>query len=206
LSRTILSVFIVSLFVFCNCAFLSAQNNGNEEEADFIPAYGLGDQMFTLNGGIMVPLFFQNPGKGVEETNLSIGGVGSLGWSAYLGNHLSLGVELAGMFSVSPLKRVLGMIPITAKISYFFRSYPFEIPIFLGLGVNFITFDEYLYIGPIAKPGVAFYWNFHPEWSLGLQASYWWVPEFYTEPERSSYTRFGNFLEITFSGLYHFAP
>lgn len=200
-------LFAILLIIGGTAGTVYAQDGAGEEEntEQYLSTYGLGDQMFLINGGLMVPLFFHNPENGtVTDTNLSLGGIGSLEWNAYLTGNLSLGINLAGMFSISPLGRVLGMVPITAKLSYFFHRYPFEVPIFLGLGVNFISFDEYAYIGPIVKPGAAFYWNFHSEWALGVQLAYWWVPEIYVV-ENVSNTRFGNFLEISISGLYHFS-
>lgn len=204
-------VFFLIICIICSAAAFGQEEEPPEEEETYIPTYDLGDQLFSISAGLFIPLFFHNPLQETEEeeaimkTNLSLGGIGGLEWGAFLGSNVSLGFQLAGMFAVSPLERVIGMIPITAKLSYYFRFFPFELPIFLGAGVNFLTFDEYLYFGPILKPGAAFYWNFHPEWSLGLQFQYWWVPEFYTEESLREDSRFGNFLEITFSALYHFS-
>lgn len=167
--------------------------------------YGLGDQMFLVNAGLFVPLFFQSESGTVSRTNLTLGGVGSLELDVYLNNNLAVGAEFGGTFSFSPNKHALFLIPITAKISWIFHVYPFDIPIFLGAGVDFMRLDNQYYFGPIVKPGAAGYWNITSKWSLGLRAVYWWVPEVYfgssPQPSRS---RFGNFLELSLSGLYHF--
>lgn len=209
LKYTKTAVFFLIICIMCSPVVFGQEEEPEdppEEEETYIPTYDLGDQLFSISAGLFIPLFFQNPYDGtVMNTNLSLGGIGGLEWGAFLGSNVSLGFQLAGMFAVSPLERVIGMIPITAKLSYYFRFFPFELPIFIGAGVNFLTFDEYLYFGPILKPGAAFYWNFHPEWSIGLQVQYWWVPEFYTEESLREDSRFGNFMEITISALYHFS-
>ncbi|MEW5815289.1 MAG: hypothetical protein AB1798_07860 [Spirochaetota bacterium] len=168
------------------------------------PTYGLGDQMFSLNAGLFVPLFFNSSPAGIKPTNLKPGGVGSLEWDAFINDRISLGVEVGGMFALSPLNRTLVMVPITFKFSYFLRSFPFEFPLFLGVGINFTKLQDDLYIGPILKPGASFYWAFNAQWSFGLNLVYWWVPQWYIKDELKAQTRYGNFLAITLSALYHF--
>lgn len=199
------SILLIMVVLFFSAGgFLFSQEN--EEEIPYTPLYELGDQLFSISAGMMIPLFFHDPNDGISETNLSVGGMGALEWGAFLNNNLTVGIRLEGMFSISPLNRVLGMIPLTAKMNYFFRAYPFEFPLFLNAGINFLTTEEYLYIGPIVKAGFGGYWSFHPEWSLGIQVGYWWVPETYAQShELAADSRFGNFLEISLSALYHFS-
>lgn len=197
-------LFLLVLLLLLPVMVFSQQDPENGEEEDIVtPMYSLGDQMFFINGGIMVPLFFQSLTGEVKKTNLSIGGAGSLAWSAFLNNKLFLGAELGGMFAVSPLKRVLIQIPITARIGYMFHRYPFDFPLLFGTGIIFTKLQEELYVGPVFKPGFSFYWNITNEWALGLNCIYWWVPQIYTKDLKNS-SRFGNFLEISFSGLFHF--
>ncbi len=176
-----------------------------EEETEGIPevSYALGDQIFAVNAGLFIPLFFFGGGSAVS-TNLSLGGVGSLEWNAFVTEHLTLGAELAGSFSFSPLGRVLAIIPITFKIGYFFYAYPFEIPIYLGTGLNFVTLEESLYVGLIVKPGASLYWNINGTWAAGLNVVYWFSPQWYTKDALVPQNRYGNFLEVSLSALYHF--
>ena len=183
----------------------------NDEPDQFTPPagefteYGLGDQMLSVNLGLMEPLFFNWGPDGFSQTNLSVGGIGSLEWGSFLNSRVSLGMELAGTFMFTANGRSLFMVPITAKASYFFRPYPFEIPIFIGAGLNVSRLDDQTKFDPILKPGASFYWSYNPEWSFGLNAVWWWVPQFYRGPEPpSADTRVGNFLELSLSALYHF--
>ena len=191
------------LLVLPASAFSQNQNE-NDEEDIVISAYTMGDQMFFINGGLMVPLFFQSLSGEVAKTNLSLGGIGSLAWSAFLNNKLFLGAEIGGMFAVSPLKRVLIQVPITARLGYMFHRYPFDIPLLFGTGIIFTKLQEELYVGPVFKPGASFYWNITNEWAIGLNCVYWWVPQIYFKEELKEYSRFGNFLEVSISGLFHF--
>lgn len=203
--RIVLYILLIVLLLvpLSGAAQDDAMPQEEEEESGPTSSYSLGDQMFSINAGIFVPLFFFG-GETAARTNLSIGGAGSLEWSAFLNSHLSLGGELAGCFSFSPLGRTLAIIPVTVKLSYFFFPYPFEIPIFLGGGVNFVTLEDSVYIGPILKPGMSFYWNINGTWAAGINLVYWFSPQWYTKQELISQSRYGNFLEITLSALYHF--
>jgi hypothetical protein len=169
------------------------------------PYYTLGNQMLSINGGLFIPLFFQALDGKVAKTNLSLGGVGSLQWSTYLNNNMTLGLEGGGMFAFSPNSRSLFMLPVTTRYAYILRAYPFEFPLSIAAGVNFTKLDNSFQILPILKPGASVYWNYSYEWAFGLNLIYWWTPNIYFGPEPpSSDSRFGNFLEISLSALYHF--
>jgi hypothetical protein len=207
--RRSLIIIAIILLMLVPGALLGAQEGadpGEEiEDIEDTPtfSYGLGDQMFSIKAGLFIPLFFFGGGS-ATSTNLSLGGMGALEWGAFLTGRLALGGELAGSFSFSPLGRTLAIIPITAKLSYFFFKYPFEIPLHIGVGINFTTLGDQLYVGLILKPGASFYWNFISSWAIGLNLAYWFVPQWYTKPELISQNRYGNFLEISISALYHF--
>lgn len=205
MKRKIFYIIVLILFFSISTGGILFSQEEGEEETEEIPqiSYGLGDQMFSINAGLFIPLFFFGGGSAVS-TNLSLGGVGSLEWNAFVTEHLTLGGELAGSFSFSPLKRTLVIIPVTFKVGYFFFAYPFEIPIYLGTGVNFITLEDSLYVGLILKPGASFYWNINGSWAAGLNVVYWFSPQWYTKEELVSQNRYGNFLEVSLSALYHF--
>jgi hypothetical protein len=169
------------------------------------PNYALGNQALIISAGLFTPLFFQSPEGSFSGTNLSLGGVGSLQWAAYLNNNMTIGLEGGGMFAFSPNSRALFMLPITARYMYIFRFYPFEVPLSISAGINFTRLADHFQILPIMKPGASFFWNYDYEWAFGLNLIWWWSPNVYFGPTpSSSQTRFGNFLEITLSAMYHF--
>lgn len=213
---------LLFLFLFLAAGYTTAQTSGSPHQsppskpAPTTPGskgeksktqlYSLGDQMFVVNLGLLAPLFLQDPKTGaILDPQLSAGGVGSLEVDVYLNNNLAAGVEFGGAFTFGLNNQDLFLVPITAKISWIFHLYPFDFPIFFGAGVNFLRLNTQLFVGPILKPGAAAYWNITSKWSVGMRLEYWWVPEIYFGPSpQSSRSRFGNFLTVSLSGLYHF--
>ena len=198
---------LLILFVFISGFLFAASDDDEDDDIDtYVESYSLGDQMFFINGGVFIPLFFFDKSGEVMDTNLTLGGNGSLCWQVFLSNHVSLGAELGGMFALSPNKRVLYMIPLMVKATYWFRFYPFEVPISLGLGGNLSILEEAAHIDIIAKPSIGFYWNFNEEWAFGANATYWFVPQMYSGsgkvPESNS--MFGNFMDVSLSVLFRF--
>ena len=184
-----------------------------EDEEGFIEPYGLGSQHFTIDLGILRPLFFHFPGaSAVDDLNtfesaigqLTLGGTGSLAWGSYLTPRFSLGVELSGSFTFSPNEYIQSLIPITMRMGYTFRKGSFEFPLHVNTGVVFNKYKDQLYFGPIVIPGITGYYNVNAEWGLGLSLDYWWVPEIYFG-DRANQTGFGNMLDISFSARYHFS-
>lgn len=210
-------LFLLSLCVLLPAGFAAAQaSNASDQPRPTKPGppkpktggsqlYGLGDQMFLINAGLNIPLFFQSESGSTAATHLSLGGLGSLEVDFFLNNNLTVGGEFGGNFSFSPNGRTLFLVPVTAKVSWIFHVYPFDFPVFFGSGVDFMRLGNELFVGPIVMPGAGAYWNFTAKWSFGLRAVYWWVPEIYlgTSPPPSR-SRFGNFLELSLSALYHF--
>lgn len=171
----------------------------------FVPTYALGDQLLAINLGPFIPLFFYGGPDGVQDTQLSIGGTGSLHWSAFLNNNMAVGIEGGGMFALTPNNRTLFMLPLMARYTYFLRAYPWEFPLHLGAGINFSRLEENFKVDPILKPGFSVLWNYNAEWAFGVNISYWWVPQIYRGPDPpSDDSRFGNFMDVTLSALYHF--
>lgn len=195
-----MSILAISILI---TAGVSAQ----EESDDAVALYGLGDQTFAIHAGIVTPLFFfdlqGNTTRGLD--NLKIGGAGSLEWGSFLTNELSLGVEVGGYFSFTRLGRGLVIVPIAGKLTYFLRAYPFEFPLHIGLGGAFTKLEDDLYFGLIVKPGASAYWNYNTQWSFGLKAEYWMLPELYFgESPPQDHSTIANFLETTLSIFYHF--
>ena len=199
-------VLLLILFVFISGSIFAASDEDDDDYDTYEETFSLGDQMFFINGGVFIPLFFFDRSADVMDTNLTLGGTGSLSWQVFLSNHISIGAELGGMFALSPNKRVLYMIPLTVKATYWLRFYPFEIPISLGLGGNLSILEEAAHIDFIAKPSLGFYWNFNEEWAFGANAAYWFVPQMYSGSGKvsSSHSMFGNFMDVTLSVLFRF--
>ena len=191
---------------------IAAQDSEPADDDDYIGivSYGEGEQIFSLNGGLIFPLFniapFYDATAGetlitsIEGTNMGFGG--SLKWGAFVQDNLLLGVEFGGIFA-STENRTLTMIPISFITAYYFIFYPFEFPIYINTGLSLNTLDDYFRITALIKPGISAYWNINGEWSLGLNCEYWLLPEFYFD-EYMYQSRISNFLQLNISAVYHF--
>lgn len=199
------AAFVCAVFLLSIAVPLSAQF---EDEEIIEPTYELGDQYFKIRLGTTFPLFFHNPVEGeVNSTNLRVGGSGALSWQGYLNERWSIGGELSGSFMNSINDRTLFMVPITARLSYLFSSWPFEFPVHVSAGGAFQSLAGDTYFGPIIKPGVGGWWAATDEWAFGMNLEYWWVPQLYRGAEDrppSSDTRFGNFLDLSVGARYSF--
>ncbi len=213
MKRKILTALMILAFTGISGILLQAQDNSEEE--NILMAYDLGDQIFSVNAGLFAPLFFHllnGNGGSIEPAysadlgyaHLSAGGTGSLEWCTFVNSNLTVGFELGGVFSFTPNKRTLVMIPITGQAAWNFRAYPFEFPVFLGAGIVFNILDDSLFLSPILKPGASAYYIFNSEWSFGMNMTYWWVPEIYFDDAHAGQSAFGNFLEISISAIRHF--
>jgi hypothetical protein len=178
-----------------------------QEEEPAAPAsplspYSLGQQTFALSLGLCIPLFFMDFDGGTADTNLSLGGLGSLQWGLHLDNHWMVGAEIAGMFSKSLQESMFYMLAVTAKGTFIFHVFPFEIPVFLGAGMDIIKYGAQSHIDFILKPGFSTLWKYNVNWGFGLNVVYWWVLQPW--PENPGMGRMGNFLEVSLTAQYGF--
>jgi hypothetical protein len=200
------SVLIVMTVVFCTCVVSNSFAAG--ADSGQVSQYALGDQILTINAGLFVPLFLLPtgtwllaPSESGGPPHLSLGGVGSFSWAAYVSPQIRVGAELGGTFTFSPNSNALLMLPILAKASYVFTVYPFEIPVSFAVGMNIIKYVDQTTIDLLLRPGASFYWIFNSSWSFGLNLNYWFDMQFAADPVNS---RTGNFLEVSLGALYHY--
>jgi hypothetical protein len=174
------------------------------EERAAATQYGLGDQTISISAGMFVPLFLLPTGIVLlsgSPPHLSVGAVGSLSWATYITPQVRVGVDLAGNFTLDPNSNVLLMLPLVFKASYILSLYPFEFPLTMGIGPNFLLYTGLTDLDLLLRPGVGFYWNYSSSWAFGANLNYWFDMQFTTDP---TLTRYGNFLEFSLSALYHF--
>ena len=204
-SRRTLSFFLM-LFFFVLGLNLSAQEDDGETLPDIGPEwigittepYSPGDTNFVITLGVLFPIYF----SGIDNNNhgLSIGGTGSLAFNYFVTSNFFLGGELSGMFSSSRRGNMLYMVPFGVKAGYQFMLGRFEIPVSLFAGAAPQSYIEKNYFGLILKPGASVFWRFTTDWSFGLNAAWWFVPQW----PKNGYNVIGNFIELTLSARYNF--
>jgi hypothetical protein len=196
------NVFLAALVLFAagSIPVFAAEQPGKEPSQ-----YGLGDQTMSIDAGMFIPLFLLPTGTPLlagSPPHLTLGGIGGLTWAAYVAPQVRVGLEVAGeYFSQSPNANTLLMVPFIARASYIFTSYPFEIPLNFGVGMNIVKYVDMTTIDLLLRPGVSGLWIFNSSWSFGLNLNWWFDMQFAASPADS---RIGNFLEVSLTALYHF--
>jgi hypothetical protein len=192
---------------------LGAQEEEEEPEEDieipiesewsaYVPAfYAAGDQTFSINLGVIFPTVFTD-NSGIIDHKLNVlGGTGSLAYNYFLTPQLFIGGEIGGMFCGTIGKNMLFIVPMGIKIGYQFVLWRFEFPVSVLIGAAPQSYLKDGLIGFIAKPMASVFYRFSPDWSFGLNAEWWWVPQKTRIPSQDVT---GNFFGLTLSAAYHF--
>lgn len=176
-------------------AFAQSEDPEEGAPAEALPVYSSGQLSLHISAGLLIPLFFRYFDGGATPTNLSLGATGALHLGVHLDNHWMLGAEVGAMFARSLQESTFYMVPITARASYIFHLFPFEIPVFLGTGLVIEKYGDRARADFILKPGFSAVWKYNMLWSFGLNVSYWWVPSPWSDDP--SKAMMGNFLDVT---------
>jgi hypothetical protein len=166
-----------------------------------LTGYTRGDQTFTISLGMLFPLFFVSKSGDLLDNKISLGGAGSLAYNYFLNSHLFIGGILEGSFSQTLGKNFLYLIPIGFTAGYQFVLRRFEFPFSLTIGgmtEQYLTYNGYWIF---FKPQASTFFRFNSDWSFGLNAAWWIVPQWTNDPERNAT---GNFFELTLCARYHF--
>lgn len=163
--------------------------------------YAAGDKTFVISLGSTIPAFFLDASGGFLENNVYLGGTGFLGYNYYLSSSFAVGAEFGAMFASTIGANMLYIIPFGAKLTYQFVASPFEFPLSLTLGFAAQRHLSSSYFGFFAKPEASFFWRFNQDWSFGVNAAAWFLPQWGTDTGEDSY---GFFQELTLAARYHF--
>lgn len=163
-----------------------------------------GSQLISLSTGAEIPLFIlpQDPGA-AESYPLGFGASFSLEYQYFIANRLTIGGSLTGAFNTTVAGRTLFIAPIAAHAGYFWGIAPMEYSLGLDAGLTIMRLSGNGVITPFTKLNFGIYRQIGESWSLGGSLSYWLIPEIHTGAY-SNLTRYGNFLGLTLSALYHF--
>jgi hypothetical protein len=208
---------LVLLCLLC-CSSLFAQEDDEEApiESDwsgYLPSlYSRGDQIFNIHLGLGFPLFYADQEFGVLETKMNMGGMASLSYVYFLNAHWFWGGELSGAFFSTVGKNNFFIVPMGFKAGYQFIFRRFEFPLSLMVGAAPQQRLGDSYFGLFVKPSAAAFFRFNPDWSFGINASLWWVPQWTSVRDdpgmanRHSGTIniHGFFLETSIGVRYHF--
>jgi hypothetical protein len=203
------SFFLVLFLIFQTQSF--AQEEEPDDEPPFIDSewgdyettlYSKGDKTFSMTLGFVFPMYFTRDDPNADnKIGLGMGGTGTLAFNYFFSPNFFFCGELSGMFMGTRGKNTLFMIPFGVRFGYQFVFRRFEFPLSLMVGGAQQMLLEKRYFGPIIKPGASVFWRFNPDWSFGLNAIWWVVPQWKTQDKHDV---IGNFLGLTLSARYHF--
>ena len=180
------------------------------------PYYDTGSQMFTINVGAAIPFFTYNaeddgvywgPGQNepgnLQNMNEFVGGQGSIAYQVFVNPYWALGGELGYQFNYAGGNNIGSSVPILFKVSaYPFQNGFFEIPISLGIGLNYLSFQDSSKLSFSAKIEIGMMFYFNDEWGLGVLGGFNFIPEIYFTEGRSQYSGIKAYSPISISVAY----
>jgi len=195
-------VILLSLLIFLPFLLAAQEDDNSEWDYYYEDTHSKGDQTFIISLGTIIPALFQND-SGTVENKFSppIGGTGSLSYHYYFSPNIFLGGELSGMFAPTLGGNTLFIVPVGVKGGYQFNYNKFEFPVSLTLGVSWHRYLSMSYFGLYMKGGGAAFYRVTNSWSFGLNANWYWLPQ-WTNVKSESVT--GHMIEITLCARYHF--
>lgn len=199
------TLIFICICILLHSAFSQADeypSDGEESASSFdYISIRKGSQFIKLGLGVDIPLLMQSSGGAEYPDNINVGGSGCIGYYYYFTRHFSLGGELNFQFNTTLAENVLFRLPILLRPSYTFVIGRVHVPIGLGLGGAFQSYDSRNYFNVTVQPEIGAYYIFSPEWSFGTSVSWDVVPQWYGDSDED---RTGHFLNVYIGVRYHF--
>lgn len=170
------------------------------------PYYDTGSQIFTINAGPVLPTSLTGLGNGDDTISgferQSVGGYGSICYQVFANPYFALGGELGYLFNFVISDEVFTSVPIQFKVTAFPVQGNFELPISLGVGLNYISYNESSKLTVSAQFDIGARYYFSDEWGVGLHVGLQVIPEFYFGDEKANSNFLATYLPITLSVAY----
>jgi hypothetical protein len=165
-------------------------------------SYTRGDQTFIISLGTIFPVVFFNNGTTMNH-NFSppVGGAGTLSYNYFFTPNIFLGGEIGGVFMPTLGNNMLYEILLGARTGYQFYVWRLEFPLNITVGMIWYNYLNFKYYGLYLKGGGAAYFRFNSEWSFGINANWYWLPQWTSEYKKNVD---GNMVDIMLSARYHF--
>jgi hypothetical protein len=198
--------FFVAFMVGLNLPLFAQEDEevpADEWEGVMPSLYSTGERNFVFSLGVTVPMLFSGKSDPVPAMpSLKVGGTGFLAYNYFLTPHLFIGGEFGGMFAGTLGENMLYIVPFGVRVGWRFVIHKFEFPVSVMIGGAPQTYLETNYFGFFIKPQASALYRFNPDWSFGLNAAWWIVPEWGTTDSAKDMA--AHFLELTLSAQYHF--
>jgi len=195
---------VILLLLLTILPFLLAAQEDDDPEWDYYydELYSRGDQTFIISLGTIFPtIFMNNSHKITHKFSPPVGGTGSLSYHYYFNPNIFIGGEVGGLFVPTLGGNTLFIIPVGVKGGYQFNYRKFEFPLSITLGVSWHRYLSMGYFGPYMKGGGAAFYRVSSSWSFGINANWFWFPEWTGEKSKNVH---GNMIDLTLCARYHF--
>lgn len=171
--------------------------------------YEQGSQFFKISLGVDFPVtnsyykdnkFTTTVGMGEKGTHISLGGIGSLDYEAFVIPQLAIGGAIGYQFNYTEAGSVFTQVPMLFKITYVPIQGKFELPISLGVGFNYLSYQNASNFTFMANLSIGATYFFTSDWGIGIDTSFSVVPELYSsKPNKNG---IATFIPLTLSATY----
>ena len=187
----------------------AAEKSADDDEKDDVqdelqnePAMNVaGDKFIKIELAGAIPLNFGDPFKD-GESQLEIGGTGSIGFYYFFTGNFALGMDLGFGYQPTIGGNIFNYIPLTIAAMFQPTLAKFEFPLTFSVGAaveNYLS--ETYFPGLILKAEAGAFYRITPAWSLGITGTWMGMPQWYDNPK---YNYFGQFCDVGISMRYHF--
>lgn len=173
--------------------------------------YETGSQIFMISAGVDFPfsVTYQDEatgnmktlfGLGEEGTHFNLGGYGSIDYEVFTTSKVSVGGEIGYQFNYCTDEVLFTQVPMVFKLSYVPLQGVFELPLSLGAGFSYMSYNERSILSPslMVEVGLRFFpienWGFGIK--SGIKASF----ELYAS--KTKRTGIGSFIPVHFFASY----
>jgi hypothetical protein len=160
-----------------------------------------GEQTIGIAIGLQIPSFIL-PKTGKGASNIDLGGSFAFSYQYFVYRGFAIGGDIAVSYNATIGGSSVFILPLGMTAGYWWTKLPFEFAIMSGGGVYMMRENQEGIFDPFAKAGVGVYWRISSGWSIGIQPSFWFIPEIHYG-KYSSLTQYGGFIDASLSAVYH---
>jgi hypothetical protein len=163
--------------------------------------YANGDIMIRIGVGATFPLYvhafnFSGFTKSPMKIGIKLGG----GFDYYITSNFKMGASVGFSSIANKQGNYSFLVPVTMRADWEFHGLRFDFPIGVEAGVLFNRYRTLFAVNFILKPHVGAFYNITNAWSIGLEASFWLVPQIVWDDMSKS--RVGGFADVMIVGRY----
>ena len=197
-------LFSAAASVFPSAAKLS--DGKSDYEAPVYVRNQQGDQNIKLSLGVVFPMNFPDAESlfHADKHQLSIGGMGTLGYHYFLTGNIALGFDVGFGFNTTIGSHILNYVPVLFSATYQFAWKRLEFPVSLNAGFAWESYNNKNYFpGLVLRPEAGVHFRINENWSVGLEGAWMILPQF-CEWYDSGKNYTGHFFTLAAAARYYF--